>query len=117
MPLPLAEWDEDYIRNELLTSDETGALEFKASAKFVLRSTGSPNGDTQQEIAKQVSAFANSRAGVLVFGVTDGRPRQFDEGVPLYINNTPLKQWIEKVVPELLQPMVSNCEARTFRLS
>jgi predicted HTH transcriptional regulator len=62
---PLDEWDAAHVQS-IPTSDESGDLKKKASAKF------DPVGDkkeTRTELAKQVCAFANSGGGFLVYGV------------------------------------------------
>jgi predicted HTH transcriptional regulator len=73
---PLADWTEDYVR-EVAARPEGFDLEKKASDKFDPENN---KGKTQDELAKQVCAFANASSGVLIYGVADNGT--LDQGVP-----------------------------------
>lgn len=107
---PLADWNADYVRDELVKSHETSEFEFKSSEKFNLNTNGRVSADTRQEIAKQVSAFSNSGRGYLIFGVDDDG--HLDDGVPHLIGGQPIKDWTEAIIPQLVFPEVTSCEAR-----
>jgi hypothetical protein len=71
--LPLDEWDVDYILNDVRDADESNELEKKASGKFTLTAKGTPDAETKEELAKQVSAFSNSGQGFIVYGIGDNK--------------------------------------------
>jgi predicted HTH transcriptional regulator len=55
----------------------------------------------RDKLAKVLSAFANSGGGQLLLGVNnDGT---FDGVQPLQ-GNTPIREWIEQIIPNLLNP-------------
>lgn len=102
----LDEWDETYLKS-LATAPESVTLEKKAADKF---DPDSKKGETREELAKQVCAFANAQGGYLVYGIdNDGN---FDDGVEATINREPVKAWVEALIPKLLQPPVHGCQAR-----
>lgn len=111
----LAEWDEDYLRSEIAVSPELSWLEKKASARIALTSRNVPDAESKLELAKQVSAFSNAGQGYLVYGITSAG--QFDGGVPTMIGNRTIKEWAESVIPDLVHPQATQCEARMFQLS
>tara|TARA_R110002049_G_scaffold308493_1_gene512695 strand:+ start:535 stop:1446 length:912 start_codon:yes stop_codon:yes gene_type:complete len=113
--LQLADWDENYLLNDVLSANESATLEKKSADKFTLKNDGTPNAETKSELAKQVSAFANSGGGFLVYGITDDGV--LDAGVPSQIGNQPIKDWIEASIPKLLVPDLTSCEAKTIIVS
>jgi hypothetical protein len=93
---------------------ELNSLEKKESRKFALNARGKPDGDTVDELAKQVSAFSNARHGFLVYGIT--KQDTLDVGVPITIGAQSTKDWIEAQIPKLLTPAVIGCEAKIIRV-
>src|SRR5690349_17220198 len=89
----LNEWDSDYLTEIAAASvTENSQLERKASALF------NPKGRaTRDEIAKQVSAFANSGGGYLVFGIHDSGG--LDVGVDPLVGRQSVKDWVEGIIP------------------
>lgn len=105
MPFPpLDAWD-DATLDDVCASDETAILEMKAAEKFDPKKQ-----DCTKEIAKQVSAFANTGSGILVFGVDkDGK---LDDGVPEKVGREPVKAWVEALVPKLVEPAAVGVRAK-----
>jgi hypothetical protein len=100
---PLEEWDVPYLHS-IAAPGETPNLEKKAAPKF------DPSGnkkDTDECLAKQVCAFANSGNGFLVFGINDAGG--LDAGVMNKVGRQPIKAWVEARIPKLLYPPVNGC--------
>ncbi len=113
--LELREWDEDYVQSEIAKPGEHRQVKKKAAAAFGTNRSGKVNGDTLEEIAKQISAFANASHGFLVFGIAnDGQP---DAGVPIAIGRQPTNEWVEAIAPNLVTPPLHGCEARLIRMN
>lgn len=95
------EWTEadlqQLIANEV---EESTSLEYKRAA-----SLGKDN-DRKNEIFKDVSAFANSAGGVLVYGVAeaDGKPSHIDPVDP----NVYGKEWLEDIITSNVQPRIDG---------
>lgn len=69
----------------------------------------------KNEISKDVSAFANSAGGVLIYGVTEknGVPVRIDEGVdPKLIS----KEWIEQVISSRIQRKIDGIKIQQINL-
>lgn len=110
------DWDESYILN--LPPGEHDWLEFKGSTAldFTL-----PRGDENkalEELSKQLSAFANSGGGTLVYGIKDapsGHTRHVDEGgVNLALKGRSTKEWLEDVIPNLVDMPLSRFNVYTI---
>src|ERR1035437_9818938 len=80
-------------------------LDFKASKAISQKA--------RDEIAKDVSAFANSDGGVLVYGVEEDKashfPVRIDEGVDDSVSS---REWIENIVTSGISPKVNRSEER-----
>jgi len=96
------EWDE----NDLLKLIETGEkeniqLDYKACYALALTDR------KKDEISKDVSAFANSGGGTIIYGIIeDGNiPTKLDIG---YDPNQISKEWIEQVINSRIQRRIDN---------
>ncbi len=105
------EWNEadlrQLIENEI---EESTTLEYKAAA-----SLGKENVQ-KNEIFKDVSAFANSAGGVLVYGITetdDGKPSQIDPVNPAVYT----KEWLEDVITSNVQPRIDGLHINPVALA
>lgn len=104
---PSNEWDENDVL-QLIDGqvEENIQLDYKASAS--LQKTPGK----KEEISKDVSAFANSAGGTIVYGVaqhadTDRRrfPERIDGGYdPVEIS----KEWLEQVINSRIQPRIEG---------
>jgi hypothetical protein len=97
-------WDEDYILN--IPTGEHDWVEFKDARKLDLNLPGVNNSDVRNELSKQISAFANTGGGTIVYGVADapaGASRMVDKngGVSLSIKGG-TKEWLEDIIPQLV---------------
>lgn len=70
----------------------------------------------KNELSKDVSAFANSAGGMLIYGVIeDGRfPTSIDDGVD---PNVISKEWIEQVISSRIQRRISGIRINQIQLS
>ncbi len=81
MEKPSWEWDEDdLLKLKLAEAQESLNLEFKGSAAL------SKDDSKKTDISKDISAFANSAGGDIIYAVLEfgGRPSRFgdiDEGI------------------------------------
>jgi predicted HTH transcriptional regulator len=61
----------------------------------------------RNELCKDVSAFANSAGGQIIYGMTekDQEPKGLDSGVP---NNEITREWIEQVINSNVEPRIDG---------
>ena len=97
------EWAEDdilsLIKNQI---QESLTLEYKRSAAL-----NKSDNSKKSELTKDISAFANSSGGVILYGMKeDGHyPTEIDEGLdPDDIS----KEWIEQVVNSSVHPKIDG---------
>ncbi|WP_372780327.1 helix-turn-helix domain-containing protein [Priestia aryabhattai] len=105
------EWTESdilqMIKNE---TPESLTLDYKRSDSL------GKNDKKKNEISKDVSAFANSAGGILIYGVAeDGNvPTSIDEGVD---PNEITKEWLEQVIGSRIQRRISGIRINPIKLS
>jgi hypothetical protein len=99
---PVAEWDETdlqtLIDNEV---QESLMLDYKRSDAL------SKNDKKKSELSKDISAFANSAGGMLIYGLEENGhvPTAIDMGV----NATEItKEWLESVIKTNIRPIVDQ---------
>lgn len=70
----------------------------------------------RNEIAKDVSAFANSDGGVIIYGISEEHhlPTKIDEGVD---HNTFTREWLEEVITSNINPTVDELKIKQIPLS
>jgi hypothetical protein len=103
---PYHEWDEAYILK--LPPGEHDWIEFKDARSIDFTLPGVNEGKGLDELSKQISAFANSGGGAIVYGIKNTRPgaaREVDDtgGVTLSLKNG-VKEWLEDVIHNLVDP-------------
>lgn len=98
MRTPPAGWTEEYALSLPLGEDDS--FERKGTAKLDLTLSGVKEGGVLEELSKQLSAFANTGGGALIYGVND-RDGQVDQGgVSRTIKGRQsTKDWLESVIP------------------
>ena len=98
------EWDE----SDLLQLVNTGAqesvdLEFKASG--ALQNTDR----NKDEISKDVSAFANSAGGTIIYGMTEDRTTHIAASLDMGCDpNVTTKEWLEQVINSKIQRRIEG---------
>ncbi len=104
---PVSEWDEEYILS--LPVGEFDWLEAKGRRSLDLTLAAVTENAVLETISKEVSAFANSGGGTLVYGLTDPEPGETewnvdDGGVDVMIKKNGTKEWLETVIPNQMEP-------------
>jgi Putative DNA-binding domain len=95
---PVPEWDESYI---VSLPKENSELERKGSKKLDLTVSGVDENDVLNELAKQLSAFANTGGGKIIYGIRDDGTT--DGGVSTAIKKGGTKEWLERQLPGLTE--------------
>lgn len=105
LPANLADL-ESLVRNQV---PESIHLDYKASPAL--------DPKKRDEIVKDVSAFANSDGGLLIYGVEEDKishlPLQIDAGVAPKWN----REWLEQLITSNVNPRIDGIEIRQFALS
>ncbi len=98
MPKPPSDWDEEHV---LLLPLEDDRLERKGTRLLDIALPKVSEEKIRDELAKQLSAFANTGGGRIIYGLTD--KGQVDLGGVSRIakGNRSTKEWIEDLVPSL----------------
>ena len=98
---PASEWNEEYVIN--LPPGEYDWVEFKGTHALDFSLAGVDQNRILNELSVQLSAFANSGGGTIVYGISDapaGQTRQVDlGGVSLSLKGRSTKEWLEDVIP------------------
>lgn len=108
---PIDQWSENDLQ-ALISSgaEESLELEYKRSAAL------GRDSKSRSEISKDVSAFANSNGGLLIYGVIeDGRvPKGLDQGVDPAVLS---REWLEQVIGSTIQPRIQGIKIKEIALS
>ena len=97
--MSIKKWDEDTIKDLIKNQvEESLHLEYKRSTALVT------NERNKNELSKDVSAFANSNGGTIIYGVIeeDHKPKRIDKG----IDAKGKKEWIEQVINSRIEPRI-----------
>ncbi|WP_417915540.1 helix-turn-helix domain-containing protein [Candidatus Electronema sp. JM] len=103
---------EDIEKNIEMKVPESLHLDYKASPAF------SP--EKKDEICKDVSAFANSDGGMLIYGIREekvnkiGYPASIDDGIDTSKFG---KEWIDQVLTSNIRPVLSGVEIVEIKLA
>jgi predicted HTH transcriptional regulator len=96
------DWDQAYLLELIKVGEqESLTLDYKASAALA------KNDKTRQDLSKDVSAFANSAGGFLLYGMLEDKhvPTSIDIGLE---RNVITKEWLESVIKSVIQPVVDE---------
>ncbi len=111
------EWQEADLKN-LVDQQATEAidLEFKRCAALDI-ATPESREKTKSDLSKDVSAFANSAGGTIVYGIIENArthtARKLDRGYdPTEINH----EWIGQVITSTIHPRLTGVRVHTIRL-
>ncbi len=104
---PVAEWDEAYLMS--LPVGEFDWLETKGRRSLDLTIPTVSESAVLETISKEVSAFANSGGGTLVYGLADPKPGETewhvdDGGVSVLVKKNETKEWMETIIPNQMDP-------------
>lgn len=86
-------------------------LEFKSIAAL--------HAEAKDEISKDVSSFANSAGGVIIYGIKEIKEGldirlELDEGV--HANSTFSKEWLENIIDSRISPKISGLDINPVKL-
>jgi hypothetical protein len=109
----------DFIESELMQMilsqvEENLHLDYKGAGS--LSSTDSK----KKEIAKDISAFANSDGGMVIYGIRefdDAARRHLPEKLDPIDRNAISKEWLEQVINSNIQPKIENLTIHPITLS
>jgi predicted HTH transcriptional regulator len=107
---PANDWDEAYLQELIRVGEQEGLrLDYKASAALD-KTDGKKN-----EVSKDVSAFANSAGGYLVYGMLENKhvPTSIDGGVD---RNLITKGWLESVIKSRISPIIEDFAVKQVSL-
>lgn len=110
---PVRDWDENYILS--LPVQEYDDIEFKAP-QWLDISTPAARDKTCTELARELSALANTGGGQLVLGIKDpqkcksGVLEIADGGVPVILEKKDTAEWLRAVIPTLLEFPITGFE-------
>jgi len=110
MSRPLSQWDEDYI---LSLPKENNEFDRKGSKLLDLTLDGVKEGHVLDELAKQLSAFANMRGGKIIYGLTNDGTVD-NGGVSTQIKEGGTKEWLERQVAVLTDYEILGVGVREF---
>lgn len=107
---PANEWDEAYLLELIRVEEQEGLrLDYKASAAL------DKTDNKKNEISRDVSAFANSAGGFLVYGMLENKhvPTSIDVGVD---RNVITKEWLESVIKSRISPIIDDFTVKQVSL-
>jgi hypothetical protein len=101
MSEPVAKWKEDDVLS--LPSGENDTFERKGAQLLDLTMPGVDVNEVRNELAKQLSAFANTGGGQIIYGLTNSGAVD-NGGVARSVRGRQTtKEWLENVIPKLTE--------------
>jgi hypothetical protein len=101
MSKPVAKWEEDDVLS--LPPGENDTFERKGAPLLDLTIPGVNENDVRDELAKQLSAFANTGGGQIIYGLTNSGAVD-NGGVARSVRGRQTtKEWLENVIPNLTE--------------
>lgn len=89
-----------YIENKI---EENLKLDYKASDSL------QRNDKKTNEISKDVSAFANSDGGIIIYGIKENQvDRHLPEGIDPINRKEITKEWLEQIIQSKIQPRIDG---------
>jgi hypothetical protein len=113
MPKPVAEWTEDDVL--ALPAGENDGFERKGAALLDLTIPGVKEDSVLNELAKQLSAFANTGGGQIVYGVTDSGAIENGGIARVVKGRQSTREWLEDVIPTLTDFEILGFNAHEIR--
>ena len=102
---PVREWDENYVLNHI-PPGEHDWVEFKGRRGLDLTLAPVNEGKVLDNLAVQLSAFANTGGGTIVYGIKDakaGAAREVEDGGVAINIKGDTKEWLEDVIPNRVE--------------
>lgn len=101
MAKPANEWDEEYVLS--LPLGEYDWFERKGTRLLDLTVNGVNEGKVRDELAKQLSAFANTGGGQIVYGIANDGTVDMGGVSTVVKGRRTTKEWLEDIIPELVE--------------
>lgn len=104
-------WNEESLKALIRDAvNESLTLDYKAAGALTLKTDGVKN-----EISKDVSAFANSAGGTIVYGVSEANhvPAAIDGIDPVQVT----REWLDQVIASRIQRRIDNVRIHQIVLS
>lgn len=103
---------DNYTENEILgliqtNSEESLYLEFKSAESL------NSNEDTKKEISKDISAFANSEGGILIYGIKE--INHVASSLSFIDGNKFTKEWIEQIIMSRINRRINGLKIYPIR--
>lgn len=106
MSKPVASWMEDDIL--WLPSGESDSFERKGTSLLDLTISGVKEDKVLDELAKQLSAFANTRGGQIIYGLTNAGAVDTGGVSRVVKGRQSTKEWLEDVIPILTDSKIAG---------
>lgn len=111
-------YDENYINNLLNTkAEENTYLEFKRSDSLIIHAENKSTKleDLKNEIAKDVSAFANADGGILIYGIEE--ENHIASGLSFIDGNKFSKETLEQIINSRIQRKIDGLTIHPIRFN
>lgn len=96
--------DEEYILS--LPADENDKFERKGTRSLDLTVAGVKDGEVRAELAKQLSAFANTGGGRIIYGLANDGSVEMGGVSQSIRGRQSTKDWLENVIAQLTDPEI-----------
>lgn len=103
-------WKEEDLQSLVKNKiEEDSDLDYKDSRSLMM------GGKEMTELSKDVSSFANSSGGIIIYGISENKhvPEKIDEGC----NPTEItKEWLEQVIQGRIRPRIEGVDINPVSL-
>jgi predicted HTH transcriptional regulator len=113
MPKPVSDWEEEDVL--ALPPGENDGFERKGAKLLDLTIPGVKDGLVLNELAKQLSAFANMGGGQIIYGVTDVGTISNGDIARVIRGRKSSKEWLEDVIPTLTEYEITGFNVYEIR--
>jgi len=107
-------WTKDKIENYISSKiEENKHLEYKSSGAL------SKSEEKRKEISKDVSAFANSDGGTIIYGIKEfdeSDKRHLPEKIDAILSNEFSKEWLENVIMGNISPKINDLKISSISI-
>lgn len=114
-----SEWEEDDLVNLItIGAEENFSREFKRADALGIPGNPKLDEERKTEISKDVSAFANSAGGVIIYGIAEDENEPHPAIAISPVDSTKFsKEWLEQVINSRIRPHISGLLIHPISLS